>query len=57
VHLQPYYRRRGFKPGDFPEAERYYERAISIPLFAAMTDAEQQEVIARLSETLLARAA
>ncbi|HLH51613.1 MAG TPA: DegT/DnrJ/EryC1/StrS family aminotransferase, partial [Roseiarcus sp.] len=57
VHLQPYYRRRGFKPGDFPQSERYYERAISIPLFAAMTDAEQSEVVARLSETLLARAA
>jgi UDP-4-amino-4,6-dideoxy-N-acetyl-beta-L-altrosamine transaminase len=57
VHLQPYYRRRGFKPGDFPESERYYERAISIPLFGAMTDAEQSEVVARLSETLLARAA
>jgi UDP-4-amino-4,6-dideoxy-N-acetyl-beta-L-altrosamine transaminase len=57
VHLQPYYRRRGFRPGDFPQSERYYERAISIPLFAAMTDAEQSEVVARLSETLLARAA
>jgi len=57
VHLQPYYRRRGFKPGDFPQSERYYERAISIPLFAAMTDAEHDEVVARLSETLLARAA
>jgi UDP-4-amino-4,6-dideoxy-N-acetyl-beta-L-altrosamine transaminase len=57
VHLQPYYRRRGFKPGDFPVAERYYESAISIPLFAGMTDAEQQEVVDRLSETVLARAA
>ncbi len=57
VHLQPYYRRRGFKPGDFPQSERYYERAISIPLFAAMTDSEQSEVVARLSETLLAQAA
>jgi UDP-4-amino-4,6-dideoxy-N-acetyl-beta-L-altrosamine transaminase len=57
VHLQPYYRRRGFKPGDFPQSERYYERAISLPLFAAMTDAEQEEVVARLSDTLLARAA
>ena len=57
VHLQPYYRRRGFKPGDFPQSERYYERAISIPLFAALTDAEQSEVVARLSETLLAPAA
>jgi UDP-4-amino-4,6-dideoxy-N-acetyl-beta-L-altrosamine transaminase len=57
VHLQPYYRRRGFKPGDYPQSERYYERAISLPLFAAMTDAEQEEVVARLSDALFARAA
>jgi UDP-4-amino-4,6-dideoxy-N-acetyl-beta-L-altrosamine transaminase len=52
VHLQPYYRRRGFKPGDFPIAERYYERALSIPLFAGMTDAELAEVVARLGDAL-----
>jgi UDP-4-amino-4,6-dideoxy-N-acetyl-beta-L-altrosamine transaminase len=57
VHLQPYYRRFGFKDGDFPESERYYQRAISIPLFAGMTDAEQDEVVARLSDVVLARAA
>ncbi len=56
VHLQPYYRAFGFMPGDFPEAERYYRGAISIPLFAAMTDDEQDTVIAGLRETL-ARAA
>jgi UDP-4-amino-4,6-dideoxy-N-acetyl-beta-L-altrosamine transaminase len=57
VHLQPYYRRLGFKAGDFPKAEDYYRRAISIPLFAGMTDAEQDEVVARLSDVLLAKAA
>ena len=34
VHLQPYYRALGFGPGDFPAAEDYYSRAISIPLHA-----------------------
>jgi UDP-4-amino-4,6-dideoxy-N-acetyl-beta-L-altrosamine transaminase len=48
VHLQPYYRRLGFKLGDFPGAEAYYARAISIPLFAAMTQIEQQRVIGHL---------
>jgi dTDP-4-amino-4,6-dideoxygalactose transaminase len=52
VHLQPYYRRLGFKPGDFPAAEAYYKQAITIPLFAAMTDAEQDTVVARLREAL-----
>jgi dTDP-4-amino-4,6-dideoxygalactose transaminase len=45
IHTQPYYRRLGFKRGDFPNAENYYDRAISIPLFPAMTDAEQDRVV------------
>jgi UDP-4-amino-4,6-dideoxy-N-acetyl-beta-L-altrosamine transaminase len=53
VHLQPYYRKQGFKLGDFPVAERYYEGEITIPLFAAMTDVEQSLVIERISSTLL----
>ena len=48
VHLQPYYQRLGFKPGDFPYAEAYYARAISIPLYSGMSEAEQDRVIARL---------
>jgi UDP-4-amino-4,6-dideoxy-N-acetyl-beta-L-altrosamine transaminase len=52
VHLQPYYRRLGFGPGNFPEAERYYAEAISIPLFATMTDAMQDAVVAALSAEL-----
>lgn len=50
VHLQPYYRNLGFKDGDFPNAEAYYKRAISIPLFPTMTDAQQDEVIAALRD-------
>lgn len=52
VHLQPFYRRRGFARGDFPAAEAYYDRALTIPLFAAMTDAQQVEVAAKLAEAL-----
>jgi UDP-4-amino-4,6-dideoxy-N-acetyl-beta-L-altrosamine transaminase len=48
VHLQPYYRRLGFRPGQFPAAEQYYRRAISIPLHAGLTDAEQDRVVAAL---------
>ena len=33
VHLQPYYQKIGFKAGQFPEAEKYYSGAISIPLY------------------------
>lgn len=52
VHLQPYYRALGFKPGDFPEAERYYAEAISLPLFPALTEAEQDVVVQELTATL-----
>ncbi len=52
VHLQPYYRDLGFKPGDYPEAERYYAAAISIPLFSAMTDAQHAAVVAALGRAL-----
>lgn len=52
VHLQPYYRRLGFAPGDFPEAERYYREAISLPLFPTLSDAEQNLIVATLREVM-----
>ena len=45
VHTQPYYQSMGFKAGDFPEAERYYAEAISLPMFQAMTAAQQEQVV------------
>lgn len=49
VHTQPYYQQlgqqMGFVQGDFPEAERYYREAISLPMFSAMTEAQQDRVI------------
>lgn len=53
VHLQPYYRDLGFKVGDFPEAEAYYAQAISLPLFPAMSDAQQDFVIGHLRRLLV----
>lgn len=52
VHLQPYYRDLGFREGDFPAAEDYYSRAISIPLHAGLSDAEQDQVVAALKRAL-----
>jgi len=52
VHTQPYYENKGFKKGDFPNAESYYERAISIPLFHAMTCEQQDQVIVALEKVL-----
>ncbi|MEN8742214.1 MAG: DegT/DnrJ/EryC1/StrS family aminotransferase, partial [Phaeobacter gallaeciensis] len=52
VHLQPYYRALGFAIGDFPLAEAYYRRAISIPLYSGLTDAEQDKVVTALKVAL-----
>jgi UDP-4-amino-4,6-dideoxy-N-acetyl-beta-L-altrosamine transaminase len=52
IHLQPDYRNLGFAAGDFPDSERYYGRAISIPLFPTMTDEQQDWVITSLTRAL-----
>ena len=52
VHTQPYYQKLGFRLGDFPEAEGYYHEAISLPMFHSMTQAEQDYVIAALTQVL-----
>ncbi len=48
VYRQPYYERMGFKPADFPEAERYYSEAISVPIYPGLTSDQQREVVTRL---------
>ena len=53
VHLQPYYKERGFSIGDFPEAERYYSKALSIPLHPNLTFDDQDFVIGKIAELLL----
>lgn len=52
IHLQPYYRELGFGDGDFPEAERYYRQAISLPLFPDLSDAMQDQVVDILRRVL-----
>lgn len=52
IHTQPYYKAMGFHIGDFPEAERYYQEAISLPMFHGMTDEQQEEVINALFNVL-----
>ncbi len=52
IHTQPYYLQFGFKVGDFPNSESYYNRAISIPLFHTMTVEQQDEVLNVLMRVL-----
>lgn len=53
VHTQPYYRKLGFKPGDFPEAEKYYGEAITLPLYYGLSEKDQDFVIGTLRKVLM----
>ena len=53
VHLQPYYQAMGFKRGDYPEAERYYAEAISLPMFQTMSLEQQDTVLDALGTALM----
>ena len=52
IHTQPYYRKLGFLPGQFPAAERYYEHAISLPLSPSLSSADQDRVVGVLRREL-----
>lgn len=54
VHTQPYYQALGFQSGDFPIAEDYYSRTLSLPLFADLTLAQQERVALILKHALIA---
>jgi UDP-4-amino-4,6-dideoxy-N-acetyl-beta-L-altrosamine transaminase len=54
IHLQPHYAQFGFRRGDFPVAERYYDHALSLPLFPRMTHAQQDHVVTTLASALSA---
>lgn len=46
IHLQPFYRNMyGYRRGDYPKAEQYYDRAITLPIFPKMTDQDIEDVI------------
>ncbi len=45
VHTQPYYRKFGFSDGDYPNSEWFYSREISLPMYYALTDRQQQFVV------------
>lgn len=52
VHTQPYYQQLGFKWGDYPQAESYYQQAISIPLYYGLTQEDQDRVVTSLQKIL-----
>ncbi|HDO1382157.1 TPA: UDP-4-amino-4,6-dideoxy-N-acetyl-beta-L-altrosamine transaminase [Aeromonas veronii] len=52
IPAQPYYRGLGHDPADYPGAQAYYQGAISLPLFPALTHSEQQQVVDALEQAL-----
>ena len=52
LHLFSLYRAMGFKPGDFPQAERIGAATVTLPLFPAMQDADVDRVCAALRQLL-----
>jgi UDP-4-amino-4,6-dideoxy-N-acetyl-beta-L-altrosamine transaminase len=52
IHTQPYFRQLGFQSGDFPNAENYYSRALSLPLFPTLTRQQQDDVIVAMKSVL-----
>ncbi len=56
IHLHPYYQKQwGYQIGDFPQAERFYESEISLPLYPTMTDKDVDDVLEAVSVTLARR--
>jgi UDP-4-amino-4,6-dideoxy-N-acetyl-beta-L-altrosamine transaminase len=52
VHTQPYYRDLGFRHGQYPEAEKYYEEALTLPLYPTLSEQQQDEVVDALRKAL-----
>jgi len=52
VHLQPFYQELGFQKGDFPNAERYYSEAISLPINTKMNKSDIELVTQKIKEVL-----
>ncbi len=52
VHIQPFYKSIGFKDGDFPEAEKYYAEAISLPMYPDLSENDQNKVVDILASLL-----
>jgi len=53
IHTQPFWQKRGFKLGLFPNSELYYSRAISLPIFYDLNDEMQNNVINVLQKSCL----
>jgi len=54
VHRQPYYEKLGFKVGDFPEAESFHRKVLSLPIYPTLPYSAQEHVVQTLSTVVCA---
>ncbi|AOH47331.1 UDP-4-amino-4,6-dideoxy-N-acetyl-beta-L-altrosamine transaminase [Selenomonas sp. oral taxon 920] len=52
VHRQPYYEKLGFRQGDFPQSEKYYDEAFTLPLYYDLTNDQQDRIVESLRKIL-----
>lgn len=52
VHLQPFYMARGFNKGDFPVAEQFYNRILTLPLHPQLSEEDVEFVCSNLIELI-----
>jgi len=52
IYRQPYYQNLGFNKQGFEESEKYYEEAISIPIFPGLTYNEQRKVLSLIDQPI-----
>ena len=52
VHLHPYYEKKGFGIGDYPSSEKYYNCAITLPMFFTLDDEQQDMVVNTLKKII-----
>ncbi|MFM7620640.1 MAG: DegT/DnrJ/EryC1/StrS family aminotransferase, partial [Alphaproteobacteria bacterium] len=45
VHLQPFYQKLGFKKGDFPNAEQYFNKALSLPVYYGLSNSDVSKIV------------
>ncbi len=50
VHLQPFYTNLGFREGDFPKAEEYYRKTISLPLYYGLKNSDVKSIVRIIKE-------
>lgn len=52
VHRHPYYENLGFKKNDFPQAENFHRKVLSIPMHAALKNEQQKYVVEILTKAM-----